>query len=100
MKRASDYVIRVVRLFAPALLTAWVLLPAPAQQGQAYHIGIVSDWTDRHVIFSDPGADQGLIEIDNILFSPQSGFSYPKIRNIPVLRTNAAILTTALDDSA
>jgi hypothetical protein len=55
MKRASDYVIRVVRLFAPALLTAWVLLPAPAQQGQAYHIGIVSDWTDRHVIFSDPG---------------------------------------------
>jgi SAM-dependent methyltransferase len=70
----------------------YVIVPPPHQAEDA---AVTDD-----VIFSDPGADQGLIEIDNILFSPQSGFSYPKIRNIPVLRTNAAILTTALDDSA
>jgi len=55
VKRPSDFPINGLRLVAVTLLTAWVLTPAPAQQNQSPHVGLVDDWSHHHVIFSNPG---------------------------------------------
>jgi hypothetical protein len=50
--------------------------------------------------FSDPATNFPLTDLGDCYFSPTTGFSYPVIRGIPVLRTAAAVLTSALDGSA
>lgn len=47
-------------------------------------------------IFSDPGSDTPLGKFDNFYFSRHRGLSYLIISGIPVLRSDTAILTSAL----
>ena len=46
--------------------------------------------------FTEPGTNDPLIEFDGFFFSSRSGLSYPTIRGVPILRSGAAILTSAL----
>ncbi len=48
---------KVVRLLAAALVAVLLLTPAVAQQ-TPQHVGIVSDWSSQHVVFSNPGTFQ------------------------------------------
>lgn len=48
------------------------------------------------LIFCDPGSNSGLIKRGAYLFSPERGVSYPIIEDIPILRSSAAVLTSAL----
>lgn len=48
-------------------------------------------------IFSSPETNEPLTEEDGFFFSAKLGVSYPIIKGIPILRSNAAILTTALE---
>jgi hypothetical protein len=48
-------------LFTLAMLAAFGL-HARAQQDAATHGAVVTDWSTRHVIFSDPGSERGAIE--------------------------------------
>lgn len=48
------------------------------------------------VPFSDPGTDSTLARGHHYYFSPRHGVTYPVIDGIPVLRTTAAIVTTAM----
>lgn len=50
-------------------------------------------------LFSDPGADTLLQQYETYFFSNESGLSYPIIAGIPVLRSNAAVLTSAMDSA-
>lgn len=47
-------------------------------------------------VFSDPGTDNPLDRRDGFYFSAASALSYPIIDGIPILRSSAAILTSAL----
>lgn len=49
-------------------------------------------------IFSVPGTNIPLQQEDNVYHASQTGLSYPILKNIPVLKSNCAILTTALLD--
>jgi ubiquinone/menaquinone biosynthesis C-methylase UbiE len=46
--------------------------------------------------FSVPGTDFPLYRIDDFFFSKDTGLSFPIIKSIPVLKSNAGILTSAL----
>ena len=46
--------------------------------------------------FSDPGGGSPLRKFDTFYFSSQRGVSYPVIDGIPILRSRAAVLTSAL----
>lgn len=46
--------------------------------------------------FTDPGDDTLLQRYSSFFFSPESGLSYPIIAGIPILRSNAAVLTSAM----
>ena len=48
------------------------------------------------LVFSDPGSSSPLIKGDGYYFSPERGVSYPIIEGIPILRSSAAVLTSAL----
>lgn len=53
---------------------------------------------DSNVIFSVPGTDIPIREIDNYYFSNQVGLCYPILKSIPILKSNAAILASSLCD--
>jgi hypothetical protein len=56
MKRPLDFAIYSLRFVAVALLVAYAMTVAPAQQNLPYGGGgIVDDWTTHHVVFSNPG---------------------------------------------
>ncbi len=46
--------------------------------------------------FADPGTDDALVAFSSCFYSPELGVSYPVIEGIPVLRSDAAVLTSAL----
>jgi hypothetical protein len=48
------------------------------------------------LVFSDPGSSSLLVKRDGYYFSPERGVSYPIIEGIPILRSSAAVLTSAL----
>jgi ubiquinone/menaquinone biosynthesis C-methylase UbiE len=56
--------------------------------------------TGNDLIFCDPGSSSPLIRHDNYFFSPERGVSYPVIEGIPILRSSAAVLTSALATKA
>lgn len=47
-------------------------------------------------IFSVPGTNYPLVRVDNFFFSETAGLCYPILKSIPVLKSNTAILSTAL----
>ena len=47
-------------------------------------------------IFSIPGTNYNIIKNDSYYFSNEVGFLYPIIKKIPILKTSAAILASAL----
>jgi ubiquinone/menaquinone biosynthesis C-methylase UbiE len=55
-----------------------------------------STGTANNLVFCDPGSSSNLIKRENYLFSPERGVSYPIIEGIPILRSSAAVLTSAL----
>jgi hypothetical protein len=65
---------------------AYVIVPAGAE----------SKPSGRPPAFADPGTDNPLIRFDTCYFSPESGLAYPVIEGVPVLRAEAAVLTSAL----
>lgn len=46
--------------------------------------------------FADPGGNSPLQRYDTFFFSPERGVSYPIIDGIPILRSSAAVLTSAM----
>lgn len=48
--------------------------------------------------FSVPGTDVPLDIIDNFYYSNEVGLCYPILKSIPILKSNAAVLATSLDD--
>ncbi|MCB9981676.1 MAG: class I SAM-dependent methyltransferase [Rhodospirillales bacterium] len=46
--------------------------------------------------FSAPGTNFPLTKIDDFYFSQHTGLSFPVIKSVPILRSNAAILTSSL----
>jgi SAM-dependent methyltransferase len=46
--------------------------------------------------FADPGGNSPLQQYDTFFFSPERGVSYPIIDGIPILRSSAAVLTSAI----
>jgi uncharacterized protein YbaR (Trm112 family) len=48
------------------------------------------------LMFSDPGSSSPLVKRDSYYFSPERGVAYPIIEGIPILRSSAAVLTSAL----
>jgi SAM-dependent methyltransferase len=46
--------------------------------------------------FADPGGNSPLQRYDTFFFSPERGVSYPIIDGIPILRSSAAVLTSAI----
>lgn len=55
-----------------------------------------SKTTDVTKAFSEPGTNNALQKLDNFYFSNKTGLSYPIIDSIPILKSNNAILTSAL----
>ena len=53
---------------------------------------------DRSDIFSVPGTDFGISKIENFYYSDATGFSFPIIKSIPILKSNCAILTSYLSN--
>lgn len=49
-------------------------------------------------IFSVPGTDFGISKIENFYYSDATGFSFPIIKSIPILKSNCAILASCLSD--
>ena len=49
-------------------------------------------------IFSVPGTNIPLIEVEDYYFSNQVGLCYPTLKAIPILKANAAILASSLCD--
>lgn len=49
-------------------------------------------------IFSVPGTNISLKEFENYYFSNQVGLCYPTLKSIPILKSNSAILASALCD--
>lgn len=49
-------------------------------------------------IFSVPGTDIPLIEVEGYYFSNEVGLCYPVLKSIPILKSNAAILASSLCD--
>jgi ubiquinone/menaquinone biosynthesis C-methylase UbiE len=52
----------------------------------------------KNSIFSVPGTNIPLIEFEEYYFSNQVGLCYPKLKAIPILKSNAAILASSLCD--
>jgi len=57
---------------------------------------ILNQCINESCIYSVPGTNFSLEEIDNFYFSNQFGLCYPKLKSIPILKSNMAILATAL----
>ncbi len=51
-------------------------------------------------VFCDPGSSSPLLRRESYFFSPERGVSYPIIEGIPILRSSAAVLTSALASEA
>jgi hypothetical protein len=49
-------------------------------------------------IFSVPGAHYPLKKVDDFFFSQETGLCFPVLKNVPVLKTQTAILASALCD--
>ncbi len=49
-------------------------------------------------IFSVPGTNEQLKKIDNFYFSNKTGLCFPILKSIPILKSNASILASALED--
>jgi ubiquinone/menaquinone biosynthesis C-methylase UbiE len=71
----------------------------PLNPTVAYVIEVKSNGARNENLFSDPGSDSGLVRLADGWFSPERGVTYPIIGGIPILRENAAILTSALADN-
>jgi len=56
----------------------------------------ISQTLDPIEIFSEPGTNNALQKLDNFYFSNKTGLSYPIIESIPILKSDNAILTSAL----
>jgi hypothetical protein len=54
--------------------------------------------TSRPEVFSLPGSNLPLDRIDNFLFSKETGLCFPILKSVPILKSNAAILASALGD--
>jgi SAM-dependent methyltransferase len=52
--------------------------------------------SDPGHLFADPGGNTPLQRYDTFFFSPQRGVSYPILDGIPILRSSAAVLTSAI----
>ncbi len=52
--------------------------------------------TEKFSLFSVPGASYPLHQMDNFYFSNATGLCYPILKSIPILKSNAAILASAL----
>lgn len=50
----------------------------------------------KQSVFSVPGTDIPLIKFENYFFSNQVGLCYPTLKAIPILKSNTAILASAL----
>lgn len=49
-------------------------------------------------IFSVPGTNIPLKEVEDYYFSNQVGLCYPTLKSIPILKSNASILASSLCD--
>lgn len=72
----------------------FVIIPPAAASAQDLRVGGAGAQTP----FSVPGTDMPLRAVDGFYFSDQTGFCYPLLRGIPVLKSNAAVLASALGD--
>jgi SAM-dependent methyltransferase len=79
-------VIRLANIANPLNPTAAFILKSPSSVASSA----------SELVFSDPGSNSPLINRDNYLFSPERGVSYPIIEGIPILRSSAAVLTSAI----
>ena len=66
--------------------TAAFILEPPSDAGRS----------GNDLAFSDPGSSSLLVKREGYYFSPERGVSYPIIEGIPILRSSAAVLTSAL----
>jgi len=53
---------------------------------------------EKDNIFSIPGTNYSVIKNENYYFSKETGFCYPIIKEIPILRNTNYILTSSLED--
>lgn len=53
---------------------------------------------NRGNVFSVPGTDMPLKKVEDYFFSNQVGLCYPTLKTIPILKSNAAILASALSE--
>lgn len=70
----------------------FIIKPPPTEEG---HSNTTSTPRD---IFSVPGTNIPLEKIDTFYFSNKVGLCYPTLKNIPILKSNAAILASSLCD--
>ena len=59
---------------------------------------VASDSGPNDELFSDPGTSNPLVKFASCYFSPKRGVAYPIIEGIPILRSRAAVLASALSD--
>jgi ubiquinone/menaquinone biosynthesis C-methylase UbiE len=59
-------------------------------------VGKDAFYNGESYMFSEPVTNYPLKKIDNFYFSKKTGLCYPIIKSIPVLKSNAAILVSAL----
>ena len=68
----------------------FVIEPPPGDDSPADH------QSGAAPVFSVPGTSQLLTKVDEFYFSNDTGLSFPVLKSIPVLKSNAAILASAL----
>lgn len=67
----------------------FVIKPPPASAPSA---------PPQNSIFSVPGTNMPLVRMDDFYYSIQTGLCYPAIKNIPILKSNCAVLATSLGE--
>jgi hypothetical protein len=79
-------VVPLTDILNPLNPTAAFILEPPSSAARA----------GNDLTFSDPGSSSVLVKREDYYFSPERGVSYPIIEGIPILRSSAAVLTSAL----
>lgn len=69
----------------------FIITPPPSSKKLSYN-----NFTTEDSIFSVPGTNIPIAKIEDYLFSNQVGLCYPVLKNIPILKSNSAILASAL----
>lgn len=81
---------KIENVFNPLNPTVCFVIEPPSQTAaQISH-------SDPLNIFAVPGANHPLEKVDDFYFSDTTGLCFPILKSIPVLKSNAAILSTAL----